>query len=666
MNPFKIGVAMLFLGASFIDAQTPQLLNYQGRVSVNGTNFTGTGQFKFALLNSGSNVARTASGTATVAYGFLVNVTITDGGAGYAAAPSATATGGGGSGAVLTAQLSGGAVTGVVVGNPGSGYTSAPAIQFSAPPSTYATLWSNDGSSANGNAPAAVVMLGVTNGLYSVLLGDTTVGNMAALATTVFTNSDVRLRVWFSDGVSGFQQLTPDQRIAAVGYALVAGTVPDGSITAAKIAPGSIGMAQLAPGVVVGTSNFQVAGNPNVQAAVNSAYVFTNAEANQVTLPANPSVGDRVRVTGGADGFMLLANPGQLITKPPLGWTDLSFPWFPPFGSSSASLASSADGSKLVAVQGGMSVGPIAISTNYGVMWSTNNNAGSRDWRSVAMSADGSKLAVGQSSSGRIWTSIDYGVTWFTNNNASPGEWRSVAMSADGSKLVAVQFSGIWISSDYGVTWSTNNNAGSRDWRSVAMSADGSKLVAGQFNGPIAISTNYGVMWSTNNNAGMGDWNSVAMSADGRKLVAGKGGFYSASVTSTNYGVTWSTNYNAGVAWSAVAMSVDGRKLVAGRGDNPSYYGPIATSINYGTTWSTNNNAGLGSWSAVAMNADGNNIVAVGTFQGNAIGIPKMMAIQKNIKWPKLVGQAFASIELIYTGGGLWSPVSYSGEFSIE
>jgi len=83
--------------------------------------------------------------------------------------------------------------------------------------------WSNDGTSAG--QPATSVSLTVTKGLYSVQLGDTTVAGMTiAIPITIFTNSDVRLRVWFSDG-TGFQQLAPDQRIAAVGYALMAANV---------------------------------------------------------------------------------------------------------------------------------------------------------------------------------------------------------------------------------------------------------------------------------------------------------------------------------------------------------------------------------------------------------------------------------------------------------
>src|SRR3954468_22727895 len=44
------------LGLSEVDAQVPQIVNYQGRVVVGTTNFNGTGQFKFALVNAAGNV----------------------------------------------------------------------------------------------------------------------------------------------------------------------------------------------------------------------------------------------------------------------------------------------------------------------------------------------------------------------------------------------------------------------------------------------------------------------------------------------------------------------------------------------------------------------------------------------------------------------------------
>ena len=94
-------------------------------------------------------------------------------------------------------------------------------------------LWKQDGSAGN-TEPAAAVTLPVANGLVMTTLGDTP---MVAIPAGVFANSDVRLRVWFNGG-PGFQQLAPDQRIVSVGYAVMAGNVPDGSITASKLAPG--------------------------------------------------------------------------------------------------------------------------------------------------------------------------------------------------------------------------------------------------------------------------------------------------------------------------------------------------------------------------------------------------------------------------------------------
>jgi formylglycine-generating enzyme required for sulfatase activity len=124
------------------------------------------------------------------------------------------------------------------------------------------TFWSNDGTSTAGTEPTAGVTLAVSKGLYAVLLGDTTLTNMTAIPATVFAHTDVRLRVWFSDGTAnGSQLLAPDQRIAAVGYAMVAGvanglaagaTVPataiTGTIPSSQVAPAPQGMALIPAG----------------------------------------------------------------------------------------------------------------------------------------------------------------------------------------------------------------------------------------------------------------------------------------------------------------------------------------------------------------------------------------------------------------------------------
>ena len=261
----KIVISIIFalLANQILLAEVPSLINYQGKISVQGTNYNGTGQFKFALVGTSVNTSVPATGSITVVNGFVVGASITNGGSGYATAPSITINGAG-SGAQLVATVSSGAVTGIQVTKAGSGYQqasttisiSAPTANFTAPP----TFWSNDGSSINGSQPVQSVALTVTNGAYSVLLGDYQITNMQKIPTAVFKNYDVRLRVWFSDGTNGFQLLTPDQRISAVGYAMMAADVPDGAIdsnnladnavTGSKIAADSIGSNKLSNGSV--------------------------------------------------------------------------------------------------------------------------------------------------------------------------------------------------------------------------------------------------------------------------------------------------------------------------------------------------------------------------------------------------------------------------------
>lgn len=146
-----LAIVLLLHLALPLAAGVPQIINYQGKVSVGITPFTGTGQFRFALVDA----------TGTTSY------------------------------------------------------------------------WSNDGTGSAGSAPAAAVQLPVVNGIYVVPLGDTAIANMSAVPATVFTNDDVRLRVWFNDGTNGSQLLAPDQRVTSVGYAMMAAAAS--TVTAQKL-----------------------------------------------------------------------------------------------------------------------------------------------------------------------------------------------------------------------------------------------------------------------------------------------------------------------------------------------------------------------------------------------------------------------------------------------
>jgi len=135
-----------------------------------------------------------------------------------------------------------------------------------------ATFWSNDGTSSGGAEPIKAATIPVHQGLFSVLLGDPAVTNIQPIVWTVFTNADVWLRIWFSDGTNAFQLLAPDQRLSAVGYAMMAANLPDGAVTSNKLAPGAVRAANIAQGTITG---LQLAPNSVSALAITDGAVTT-------------------------------------------------------------------------------------------------------------------------------------------------------------------------------------------------------------------------------------------------------------------------------------------------------------------------------------------------------------------------------------------------------
>lgn len=81
-----------------------------------------------------ADTPRTATGIPTVVNGFVVSITVTDGGFGYTNPPTVTISGGGGSGATAEATLLNGSVNQIIVENAGHGYTNSPTVVISGPP----------------------------------------------------------------------------------------------------------------------------------------------------------------------------------------------------------------------------------------------------------------------------------------------------------------------------------------------------------------------------------------------------------------------------------------------------------------------------------------------------------------------------------------------------
>lgn len=99
------------------------------------------------------------------------------------------------------------------------------------------TYWRNAPDADADGQPDEAVSLPVNRGLYTVLLGDPGLARMAPLAAGVFAQPELYLRVWFDDGVHGFERLAPDQRVVPAAYAQLAATVPAGAVTPDKLAP---------------------------------------------------------------------------------------------------------------------------------------------------------------------------------------------------------------------------------------------------------------------------------------------------------------------------------------------------------------------------------------------------------------------------------------------
>ena len=118
-------------------------------------------------------------------------------------------------------------------------------------------LWSN--SALSGNVPTAPVGCVATNGLVSVLLGDSSLMNMDAIPDSVFLDHDfLFLRFWFDDKLgNGIQELSPDQLIAPVPGAIVArhaDQVADGAVTTDKIADGAVTGDKIAMETITGNN----------------------------------------------------------------------------------------------------------------------------------------------------------------------------------------------------------------------------------------------------------------------------------------------------------------------------------------------------------------------------------------------------------------------------
>ncbi len=413
---------------------------------------------------------------------------------------------------------------------------------------------------------------------------------------------------------------------------------------------------------VPGTLPWNQVTGTNATASANQAYLLNNNSLTTLSLPATANPGDVVAVSStGSNGWQAVV--GYNLSAVPVFTAQSSpgLPW--------KCVASSADGTKLVAVTYNESLNTlhdsgIYTSTNSGVSWTTQTGglatSGFSGWQSVASSADGTKLVAVQYP-GQIFTSTNSGVSW-TVQSAPSTNWASVASSADGTKLAAAAIGGlIYTSTNAGTTWTPQVGSGSQSWYAIASSADGTKLVAATYNenlntlhdSGIYTSSDSGITWTRQTNglptSNFSSWSSVACSADGTKIAAASQVYL--IYTSTNAGANWTgQNNSTDEYWSSVASSASGSELVAVAYPlGNQFAGQIGVSANWGNSWALQSNAIT--WESIAVSSDGTKLVAVS--QNSPIYTAGQPPIYFN-------GAAGTYTEFQFVGSGIWQPLGSS------
>lgn len=375
----------------------------------------------------------------------------------------------------------------------------------------------------------------------------------------------------------------------------------------------------------------------SVQAVSNTGYLANASTPVTITLPANPAIGDWIKVTGvGTGSWTVAQNAGQRISTRALpggsnlSWTDKGLP------QSWSAVAMSSDGTRQVAAAAS---GNLYVSTDGGASWILRRTGA--PWTGVATSADGLKLAA-CANGGAIHLSTDGGISWTTDGSSRA--WAAIASSADGNRLVAAAYlDGVYTSSDGGLTW-TQHESG-RAFRAVSSSADGRVLVAGTNGAELYVSNDFGATWTARASAQY--WWGLASSADGTRLYAtvDTGNIW----TSTDFGVTWDRRDYART-WRGITTSQDGRFVVATTDS-----GLIYQSTDFGKTFDSS--ADVGAWTGVASSSDGQ-ILLAGKFGADLYSGTRRAYTTLGVSG-FLSGGRDDAIQLQYVGGGTFVPISF-------
>jgi YVTN family beta-propeller protein len=397
------------------------------------------------------------------------------------------------------------------------------------------SYWSNDNTSVAGSAPTAIVPLNVTNGLFTVLLGDTTQGGMSApLNASVFAAPDRHLRVWFSTtGLTGsFEQLTPDYAIGAVPFALNAETLDglDSSAFAASvhthdgadIVTGTLPDTRLSSNVVLDGQGVSRLNNDTgyiTQTLADVRYARRSPTTQQIAMlkwytaitgtgsifavGGNPDAaafdGENIWVSNrtGNSVSVLRANDGTLVMTIPTGWWPygLAFDgtnmWVPNNSSGNVSVLRARDGYHVMTITLGSS--PTDVAFDGANVWVANYLSGNI---SVLRASDGARIMTPTVSGQPVALAFDGAAMWAANFS---GNTVSVLRASDGYRIMTptvgsaprrLAFDGVnmWVAN-----WSSNNV-------SVLRASDGYHVMTISVGTqPCALAFDGANMWVANN-----------------------------------------------------------------------------------------------------------------------------------------------------------------------
>jgi YVTN family beta-propeller protein len=337
--------------------------------------------------------------------------------------------------------------------------------------------WSNDGTglSTAPFTPTNSVALNVSNGLFNVLLGDTSLPNMTQpMMPDAFSVPDRLLRVWFNDGTHGFQLLSPDVRVASAPYALNA--------EFARTSPNLQRIALLKWYTAISTtqSNFVVGGHPY-------AVAF---DGENIWVPNYAD--DNVSVLRASDGLNIATIP--VGNEPAAIAFDGTYMWVANYASDSVSVLRASDGFHIMTPTVGST--PAGLAFDGVNIWATNYHSNNV---SVLRASDGYHVMTVTVGSGPQGIAFDGTNMWVANYG--PDHSVSVIRASDGFHVMTptVVNGPVGLAFDGANMWVANFAVGAGNSVSVLRASDGFHVMTPTVGlGPIGVAFDGANMWVTN------------------------------------------------------------------------------------------------------------------------------------------------------------------------